>query len=78
VGLVGMVLLAIIAHISEISRLYAYSMVFFVVFTVGHYLSFPFFYYPIMLGVTILVSGAYLLIRFLQRYPIPSGDKPDG
>jgi hypothetical protein len=78
IGLAGMVLLAVVAHMSEIRRLYAYSALFFAIFTGGYFLSIPFFYYLMTLGVVILLSGAYLLIRFLHEYPLPVGDKSDG
>ena len=78
IGVAGMVLLAAVAYISEIRRLYTYSALFLAIFTCGYFLSIPFFYYLMTLGAVILLSGAYLLIRFLYEYPLPVGDKSDG
>ena len=78
IGVAGMALLAVVAYISEISRLYVYSAVFCAIFTGGYFLSIPFFYYPITLGAVILLSGTYFLIRFLYEYPLPIGDQSDG
>jgi hypothetical protein len=78
IGVAGMVLLAVIAYVSEIKRLYAYSILFFAIFTGGYFLSIPFFYYLMTLGAIIMLSGAYLLIRFLREYPLPVGGTSDG
>jgi hypothetical protein len=77
IGVAGMVLLAAVAYISEIRRLYAYSALFFAIFTGGYFLSIPFVYYIMMLGAMIMVAGLYLLIRFLRMYPLPVGEVPD-
>jgi hypothetical protein len=77
IGVAGMVLLAIVAQLSEISRLYAYSVLFFAIFIGGYFLSFPFFYYLITLGTIILLSGMYLLISFLHKYPLSVGEISD-
>jgi hypothetical protein len=71
----GMVLIATVAHLTELRHLNAYGILFFVLFVANHFLSFPFAYYLIALGTIILVSGAYLLIRFQQAYPLPLGDE---
>jgi hypothetical protein len=78
IGVAGMVLLAVVAYISEIRRLYAYSALFFAIFTGGYFLSIPFFYHLMTLGAIIMLSGVYLLIRFLREYPLPVGETSDG
>lgn len=75
IGLAGMVLIATVTHLTEIRRLNIYAVLFFVIFLSGHFLNFPFAYYLIVLGTAILVSGAYLLIRFQHNYPLPLGDE---
>jgi hypothetical protein len=77
IGVAGMVLLAAVAYITEIRRLYAYSALFFAMFTGGYFLSIPFVYYIMMLGAVIMLVGLYLLIRFLRTYPLPTGEAPD-
>ncbi len=78
IGVSGLVLLSAVAYVSEITRLYAYSALFFVIFNGGYFLNIPFFYYLLTLGAVIMLSGAYLLIRFLCKYPLPVGGKSDG
>jgi hypothetical protein len=75
IGVAGMVLIAAVAYLTELRRLNAYSVLFLVLFVSGHFLSFPFVYYLLALGTIILLSGAYLLIRFQRAYPLPLGDE---
>jgi hypothetical protein len=75
IGVAGMVLITIVAHLTELRRLNAYTVLFLVLFVTGHFLSLPFMYYLMVLGTVILVSGAYLLIRFQRNYPLPIGDE---
>jgi hypothetical protein len=77
IGVAGMVLLAVVAYLSDIRRLYAYSGLFFAIFISGYFLSIPFFYYLVTLGSVILLVGLYMLTRFLRTYPLPTGDAPD-
>jgi hypothetical protein len=75
IGVAGMVLITAVAYLTELRRLNAYAVLFLVLFMSGHFLSYPFAYYLIALGTTILVSGAYLLINFQRRYPLHLGDE---
>jgi hypothetical protein len=77
IGVAGMVLIASIAYLTELRRLNIYAVLFLAIFLSGYFLSFPFVYYLIGLGTIILVSGAYLLIRFQHNYPLPLGDETD-
>jgi len=77
IGVAGMVLLAAVAYISEIGRLYVYSALFFAMFAGGYFLSIPFVYYIMMFGAVIMLVGLYLLIRFRRTYPLPVGEVPD-
>jgi hypothetical protein len=38
-------------------------------FTVGHFLSFPIYYYLAALGTIILAIGIVLMNNFIQKYP---------
>jgi hypothetical protein len=75
IGVAGMVLITAVAYLTELRRLNAYAVLFLVLFMSGHFLSYPFAYYLIALGTAILVSGAYMLINFQRRYPLPLGDE---
>jgi hypothetical protein len=38
-------------------------------FTIGHFLSFPLYYYLAPLGTIILAIGIVLMTHFIQKYP---------
>lgn len=50
-------------------RIYAYALLTFVMFVVGHFIYFPLYYYLTALGTLILVCGLFLMIRFIRKYP---------
>jgi len=76
IGAAGAGLLSAVAYLSDLRRLYPYAALFLVLFLGGHFLSLPFPYYLITLGAVILLSGLYLLTRFLHQYPLPPGETP--
>jgi len=51
------------------NRLYAYALLTLAMFTIGHFLSFPLYYYLAALGTIIMTIGIVLMIRFVQKYP---------
>jgi hypothetical protein len=77
IGVAGMMLLALVAYISEVQRLYAYSGLFVALLTSGYFLSIPLVYYILTFSVVIMGTGLYLLTRFLHKYPLSSGDPSD-
>jgi hypothetical protein len=38
-------------------------------FTIGHFLSFPLYYYLAVLGTIIMAIGIVLMARFVKTYP---------
>ncbi|PVX26449.1 MAG: hypothetical protein CW716_05935 [Candidatus Bathyarchaeum sp.] len=50
-------------------RIYAYALLTLVMFTTGHFLSFPLYYYLVALGTIIMAIGIVLMILFVQKYP---------
>ena len=49
-------------------RIYAYAMLTLAMFTVGHFIIFPLYYYLTALGILILASGLFMMIRFVSKY----------
>jgi hypothetical protein len=74
VGVIGMMIIGIVAYISEISRFYAYATLFLATFIVSYSLSIPVFYTIIALGTVITLSGVYMLTKFLRENPLTIGD----
>jgi len=54
----------------RIKRMYGYALLALVMFAAGHYLHYPLYYYMILLGSLILLSGLAMLIRFVCRNPL--------
>jgi hypothetical protein len=50
-------------------RIYGYGLLTLAMFTVGHFLSFPLYYYLAALGTIILAIGIVLMTYFIQKYP---------
>jgi hypothetical protein len=50
-------------------RIYAYALLTFAMFTAGHFLTFPLYYYLAALGTIIMAIGIVLMVRFVQKYP---------
>ncbi len=52
-------------------RMYGYALLTLAMFTIGHFIYYPLYYYVITLGTVILFSGLFMLISFVRKYPIP-------
>jgi hypothetical protein len=61
----------------RINRMYGYALLALVMFVAGHYLYYPLYYYMILLGSLILLSGLAMLIRFVRRNPPTTGSIGD-
>jgi hypothetical protein len=73
VGLGSAVIASLFAYTMGLKRLYGYGLLTFALFASGHFLSVPFEYLLLAIGSIIIASGAALLVRFIQRYPLPKG-----
>jgi hypothetical protein len=68
-GLVGITL--------GLLRLLIYALLSLLIMIAAHWLNLPLWSALLLLGGTILTTGAVLLIRFLLRYPIVEGENHD-
>lgn len=73
VGLGSAVIASLFAYTMGLKRLYGYGLLTFALFASGHFLSVPFQYLLLAIGSVIIASGVALLVRFIQRYPLPKG-----
>ena len=69
IGVAVSMLFLLGGYIFRTKRIYGYSLLTFVLFVVGYFISFPLYYYLTALGATILTSGLTLVIRFVKKYP---------
>jgi hypothetical protein len=53
-------------------RMYAYALLTSITFGIGYFMSYPLYYYIVLIGTLILLTGLTLLIRFVRRYPVPT------
>jgi len=68
-GFVVVLLTTAGAFLYGIKRLYAYAVLFAVVFLAGHFSDLRLYYFFIIPGAIILISGLILLMRFIRMYP---------
>jgi hypothetical protein len=50
-------------------RLYGYALLSIAMFTAGHFLSFPLYYYLAALGTIVMAFGIVIMTRFVQKNP---------
>ena len=59
-----------VGYAFRVRRMYAYALLTLVTFVIGQFLSYPLYYYLILVGTLILFFGLALLIRFIRRYSV--------
>lgn len=77
VGVVGAAIFSLAAYLSEVKRFYAYSAINLIAFPSGYILPTAIYQPMILLGAIITISGAFLLYRFLRKYPKRTGEMLD-
>lgn len=70
-----LVIFSLFGYVSEIKRMYYYSLVSFLVFFSGIFVLVPSYYLIITLGGIIFVNGLIHLYRFTQEYPLEHGSQ---
>ena len=56
-----------------LKRLHGYGLLTLALLASGYFLSVPFEYLLLTIGIVIIASGAVLLARFMRKYPLPKG-----
>lgn len=56
-------------YVFKVKRMYAYALLTLVLFFGGYFVSYPLYYYLILLGIILLASGLAMMIRFINKYP---------
>ena len=77
VGLGGGAISSLFAYTMGLKRLYGYGLLWFALFASGYFITVPLEYILLAIGSVIVASGAVLLVRFVQRYPLPKGANAD-
>jgi hypothetical protein len=69
-GLFGATLLGVSALIFGLRRLYAYALMTVIISTGGYLLGVPLWVTVVLVGAMMSLSGAIILLQFLNRYPV--------
>jgi hypothetical protein len=65
---------SLFAYTIGLKRLFAYGTLALIIFGALQFIVFPFEYALLALGLIVIVCGVVLLTRFIQKYPISSGE----
>jgi len=75
IGVAAATISSLFAYTMGLKRLYAYGLLTLVLFLTGHFITIPFGYFLVTIGLVIIITGFVLLMRFIRKYPITQGDK---
>lgn len=75
IGIGAAIVSSLFAYTMGLKRLYAYGLLSLVLFFTGHFITIPFEYLLIIIGLVIIVNGFVLLMRFIRKYPLTQGDE---
>ena len=73
IGLGAAGIASLFAYTMGLKRLHGYGLLTLALLVSGYFLSVPFEYLLLTIGIVIIASGAVLLARFMRKYPLPKG-----
>ncbi len=77
IGISAAAISSLFAYIMGLNRLYAYGLLTLVLFLAGHFITIPFGYFLLAIGLVIIINGFVLLTQFMRKYPLPQGEGPN-
>ncbi len=75
IGIVAAAVSGLFGYTMGLKRLYTYGLLTLVLFLAGYFITFPFEYILLAIGLVIIINGFVLLIGFIRKYPLPQGDE---
>jgi hypothetical protein len=75
IGVSAAAISSLFAYTMGLKRLYAYGILTIALFLTGHFITFPFEYILLTIGLAVLINGFVLLMRFIRKYPLTQGDE---
>jgi hypothetical protein len=75
IGVSSAAMSSLFAYTMGLKRLHAYGLLALALFFTGHFVTIPFGYFLLTIGLVIIISGFVLLLRFIRKYPLPQGDE---
>jgi len=75
IGIGAATISSLFAYTMGLKRLYAYGLLTLVLFLTGHFITIPFEYLLLTIGLAIIINGFVLLMQFIRKYPLTQDDK---
>ncbi len=75
IGVSAAAVSSLFAYTMGLKRLYAYGLLTLALVLPGHFITIPFEYSLLAIGLAIFVNGFVLLIQFIRKHPLPQGDE---
>ncbi|MCZ2808281.1 MAG: hypothetical protein O2V44_02890 [Candidatus Bathyarchaeota archaeon] len=75
IGIGAAIISSLFAYTMGLKRLYVYGLLTLVMFLTGHFITIPFEYFLLTIGLAIIIYGLVLLKQFIQKYPLTRGKK---
>lgn len=75
IGISAAAISSLFAYTMGLKRLYAYGLLTLALVLQGYFITIPFEYFLLAIGLVIIVNGCVLLIQFIQKHPLPQGDE---
>ena len=74
IGLGSFIISSLFGYTIGLKRLFGYGLLALALFAILQFITFPFEYILFTIGSIIIICGIALLTRFVQKYPLPSGE----
>jgi len=75
IGIGAAAISSLFAYTMGLNRLYVYGLLTLALFFAGHFITIPFGYFLLTIGLVIIINGFVLLMQFIRKYPLPQGDE---
>jgi hypothetical protein len=75
IGIGAAAISSLFAYTMGLKRLYAYGLLALALFFTGHFITIPFEYFLLTIGLVIIINGFVLLTQFIRKHPLPQGDE---
>jgi len=74
IGISAATISGLFAYTMGLKRLYVYGLLTLALFFTGHFITIPFEYLLLTIGLAIIINGFVILMQFIRKYPLPQGD----
>ncbi|MCP8322679.1 MAG: hypothetical protein L6N96_00675, partial [Candidatus Methylarchaceae archaeon HK02M2] len=75
IGIAAASISSLFAWTMGLKRLYIYGLLTLATSLIGHFITIPFEYFLVTIGLVITINGFVLLMQSIRKYPLTHGDK---